>query len=345
MPNKGQMTDDQLRDEVFTALALGPAALTELCRARAEEMTRAFPEWQKVPPALRNDPEDVQAWGRCLITIAQQLERQGRPEAMARLADGIHRTFDRWRSAFDTGRRLSEAGRTAQAHAVLTGVLSELETSSGNAVDELRRKVLGLLGSNALAAGDEGAAEQWTRLALSECEAAGDVDGVRTYRQNLQLLQALSLVRTAGPAGNRVVRIRRMIDRAQKDADTGWYERSSRILQQVLEDLGHPQGDASDAVIEAYRAKVLGQLGWNAAVQGHFSAARPLTAQALEQARRTEDLDGERIYGANLSEIEAHAGTTPPPRREAMAPRREAMAERVRAAGDALRRRWDRRRG
>ena len=207
-----------------------------------------------------------------------------------------------WENTFVRAERLSRNGAHDAARDALTGLLAELSgAGDGPEVVDLRPMVAGLLGTNALAAGDVAEAQRWTAEALAGCEANGDVNGVRVYRETTDLLDAFALARSGTAGGARMIACRRAIAEAQDLADDGECERSTAVLSEVLAGL-------DEAGARRYRAKVLGQIGWNAVHTGDLEAARDYTEAALAECYKNKDDDGVRIYTANLEEIRRRSG-------------------------------------
>jgi hypothetical protein len=254
--------------------------------------------WQAVPEEIRDDATALHAWGECLVAIANCMGRLGYPEPWHSLAGGTDDLLSDWANTFDRAQRLSGNGAHDAARDALTGLLADMARAKEPAVKDIRPKVAGLLGANALAAGDVDEAQRWNDQALAECEALGDRDGVRTYRENAELLDVLVLSRAHPLEGARVIACRRAIAQAQDFSDDGECERSTAILTEVLAGLDRVS-------MQRYRAKVLGQLGWNAVRTGDLGAARRNTETALAECRTSGDEDGVRIYSANLAEIES----------------------------------------
>jgi hypothetical protein len=290
--------DESLRDRLFGAALHRPQELEALCARHAQDVLGQFRTWQAVPEEIRDDATSLHAWGECLVAIATCMGRLGYPEPWHSLAGGMDDVLSVWTNTFDRARRLSENGTHDAARDALTGLLADLARAQGPAAEDLRPKVAGLLGANALAAGDVAEAQRWNSQALAECEALDDRDGMRAYRENGELLDVLALSRAHPQEGARVIACRRAIAQAQDFSDDGECERSTAILTAVLAGLDR-------GLMQRYRAKVLGQLGWNAVRTGDLGTARRYTETALSECRTSGDEDGVRIYSANLAEIES----------------------------------------
>jgi hypothetical protein len=225
-----------------------------------------------------------------VVRIAELLARMGHPEPMRRLTGGDN-PIPRWQRAHAHASRLNDTGEREEAARLLRSVLDEMEGATGTAITELRPKVHGLLGTVRFHQGDLAAARHHTAIALAECRAAGDLDGVRTYTENLALLDA---VPDDGPAAGR----RERVARAQDLSDATRYRASIDLLHEVLAEL-----DAGDPL----RAKACGLLGLNLYRLGDLPGARRWTAEALEACRRHGDEHGITIYTENLAVIDRRA--------------------------------------
>ena len=71
----------------------------------------------------------------------------------------------------------------------LEAVVAEMKGWSGKAVDELRARVLGMIGANHFDDGRIDQAREMTRQALEASAEVGDEQLVSAYRQNLHLFE------------------------------------------------------------------------------------------------------------------------------------------------------------
>jgi tetratricopeptide (TPR) repeat protein len=165
-------------------------------------------------------------------------------------------------------------------------------------VDDYRPKVFGLVGSNFFKLGDRDQALKYTELALNECKRSGDAEGVRVYTENLRVLSAAIFAESADQESVRLRRIRSAIARAQDLSDSARFDLSSSVLDEVLNDIGADKNAAAE-----YRGKVYGLLGLNSYRLGQIESARSYTEKALEECDTTSDVEGIRVYTANLRTI------------------------------------------
>lgn len=296
------MDIEKLRCQLFDAVSEDDRQLlAQLYVDHHQTIVAHFKAWAQVPAEIQNNAEAVHAWGTALHTVAQHLDVLGIPGPLAWLTDARRpHIANRWHRALERARLLGQANRFDEAYKILQWLLREMDGVQGELARELRPKVLGLLGSNRFGAGDFVAAIEWISRALSECQCLGDGDGVRIYRESLQTMNTLQLLRTDPAEGERLLRCRRVIVKAQDLSDRGHYQRGNDLLQEAL----HLIGDDEHSPLRDYRAKVLGQLGWNYFQLRDKSSARAYTEQALEVCRATGDEDGIRIYMVNRATIE-----------------------------------------
>ena len=293
---------EQLRCTLFDAVLQGDQRRLEaLYTNHRQAIVTNFQDWRRVPEAIRNDAEAMHAWASVLLIVAQHLDSLGVPDPMAWLTDSTRlNPIREYYHTFERAQLLGEASRFDEAYEILLELLCDLEGAQGQLSRDLRPKVLGLLGSNRFGARDLAASIDWTSRALSECQRLGDGDGVRVYRGSLQILNVLQLLHVDRAAGEHLLRCRRVIVKAQDLSDRGHYQRSNNLLQEAL----HLIGDDDHSPLREYRAKVLGQLGWNYFHLQDKASAQARTEQALEVCRATGDEDGIRIYTVNLATIE-----------------------------------------
>jgi hypothetical protein len=281
----------ELRNALFTAAAEGDAdALESLCRTYLDAVLAEFPEWTRVPEELRADQDAIQWWVAVVMRIAQQLDSMGHPEPLERITGG-NNPIVRWQRSLLRAEALNAAGERDDAAELIRATLEDMEGASGSAVTELRPKALGQLATIYFHRGDLEAARRSMTLALDECRAAGDVDGVRIYTENLATLDAVEF---GGPAADRRTRIAH----AQDLSDAARYRASNELLGTVLDEL--EEGDS-------LHAKACGLLGLNLYRLRDLPGSRRWTERALEACRRLDDEFGVTIYSNNLEVIDRTA--------------------------------------
>jgi len=285
--------------------------LETLIVANLHQMLTAFPAWRTVPAQVREDPEAASRYVSRLILVAQLLDTLGHPGPLRALqGDREENPIHRWRWAFAQSQALADAGDHADSIEVLTSLLSELGRVSGSAVDDLRPKVLGALGTAWFQAADIGQAFLWTERALAACLANEDSEGAATYRETLQVLEALQLPTANPEAGARLLECRRLIAAAQSASDRFDYAESNQALGDALAVVS--KGD--ERLRASFAGKIYGLRGWNHHYLGDSAAARADTERALAECHAASDMKGVHIYTANLeflSSADGDAGQAP----------------------------------
>lgn len=272
------------------------AHVEELVAANFEQVLSAFPGWTTVPAQIRGDPAALNNYANKIILVAKLLEGRGHPSPLRSLeGDRDSNPIYRWQDALARSRALTDAGRHAESIEMLSSLLAELDQTSGTAVEDTRIKVFGELGAVWFEAGDISRAFHWTQRALQACVANDDTQGISTYRQNLQVLDALYLPTVDPEVGSRLLRIRRLIASAQAASDNFDYAVSNQGLDQALATI--EEGD--EHLRSSFAGKIYGLRGWNHHYLGDKSAARADTERALAECHAARDPDGIRIYAAN----------------------------------------------
>jgi hypothetical protein len=279
------------------------AYLKILVFANLQDVLTAFTAWTTVPALMREDSEAVNRYVNRLILVAQILDELGHPGPLRALqGDRDSNPVHRWHETFAQSQALADAGRHAESIEVLGSLLSDLDHVSGSAVDDLRPKVLGTLGAVWFQAGDLGQASLWTERALQASLANGDSEGVATYRENLQVLEALQRPAVDPEAGARLLECRQLIVAAQSASDRFDYAESNQALGDALAIIS----EGSERLRASFAGKIYGLRGWNHHYLGDGAAARADTERALAECRAASDPNGVRIYTANL-EFLSHA--------------------------------------
>lgn len=275
----------ELRDRLFAA---SPEELAELCEHHHDAIVAEFRDWLVVPEPLRADPAATQAYVGAVVRIAQQLSDAGDPRPLGWLTgEGGDDPVQRWQAELANGQALREAGRPDVAVGILGALLESFDGSSGPVVDDLVTRTRGALSAALLDLGDLGGARAYARAALEGCIAAFDLDGIRTYQENLDLLDALA----AGPG---LEALREGLAEAQDLSDAGRYEASNALLQEL----------ASHSDADRYAGKLCGLVGLNLFRLGDRDGARSWTEAALKSCDAADDLYGMTIYAENLRVID-----------------------------------------
>jgi tetratricopeptide (TPR) repeat protein len=176
-----------LQEQLFEAIVAGDAAKAEaICRAHRDEIVAAFPDWCKIPEALRHDQDGLQRYGSCVIITAQLFaERLGDSSLMEKLRGDDDNPLAAWHRELAGAREEMTAMRYEDAAARLRKLVEETRALSGNGAEHLRAVTLGFLGECAFQQGDAAAALAPIEQALTLCDATGDNEGVIAYLGNL----------------------------------------------------------------------------------------------------------------------------------------------------------------
>ena len=277
-------------------------AFERFCQEHEASIFENFSHWRRVPEHVRQDPQAANNWANAIMNIARYFEAQGKPELWELLVGkSADNPLVRWQDGAAEARRLNEEGSFAQSNTILTAILSEMEGASGGFIDEYRPKIYGLLGVNFFNLGDIEMAQQYTQLALQECERLGDEEGAGIYRDNLKSLLA-SYAAELGAAGEHILHVRAEIAKAQDLSDGLAYRASNRMLLELIKKY-------SAGELEGYLPKIYGLLGSNYHRLDELDEAQEYTRLAVEESRSGRDPDGVRIYQANLKVIERKKGT------------------------------------
>ncbi len=277
-----------LRKALFEA---SPDVLAVLCRQHRQEIVDQFPDWTVVPDSLRSDAAAAEDWGAALLRIGEQLQQLDEPGPMAWLrGEGRDNPIEQWQMTLMQADQLSAAGHSGAAIEALRPVLDSLEGSAGAIVDDLLAKARGKMAAALLDLGDIGGARTFMRAALETCEATGDLAGMWTYRDNLDLLDAVT-------ADESLATLRARLAEAQDLSDTGRYLASNEILAEL----------AQREDIDRYAGKLCGLIGLNLHRLGDVDGARQWTQAAGSSCREANDWHGVIIYGENLRVIDESA--------------------------------------
>ncbi len=258
-----------------------------------------FASWKVVPEAIRGDPASVDRYARTLMYTADLFRSLGHPELLESLSGKRDNPITRWQEQLTTATELGAAGEFERSTALLQGILQAMEGMSGTAIDHVRPKILGLLSTNALNTGDFGASQDYAERARAGCERIGDRDGVRIYRENLQILRAVQAKTGAPGAATGLTRILTAIAEAQDLSDSGRYLRSNAILHDLWTSLAQGQ----EQLGEDYLGKVYGLMGSNYFKLQDAQLARDFTEMALRECKRLGDDYGAMIYASNREVI------------------------------------------
>jgi hypothetical protein len=262
-----------------------------MCRQHADAITAEFDRLARVPADVRQDPGRLQRYVAVMFRVAQILDGLGHPGPLHRLTSPSDNPIVRWQQGIARAGELNQAGDRDEAAALVESVLDGMRGAIGPVITDLRPKAYGLLGRIRFDQGDLSAARTWFTSALTDCRAAGDLDGVRVYTENLATLAAVEDHGAAAARRDRVVR-------AQDLSDGLRYHASNEVLYGLLDEM-----DPGDPL----RPKAYGLLGLNLYRLGDRPGARQWTQRALAACRAAGDDHGELVYSINLSAVDRPA--------------------------------------
>jgi tetratricopeptide (TPR) repeat protein len=278
-------TSDQVRELLFDAVRRGDQkALLSACTKYNDTILSNFDSWRKLPEHVRNDQAALQSWGNALVATAQVMRAIGHPELMRMLMMPDDAPIASVPGELQHAQQLSERGDYARSTAILEPLLAEIADASGAIIDDLRPKLLGLLGTNYFHLGRHDLARQYTERALADCQRIGDKVGIRTYQDNLRFLAAQS---PGGAASESERNILKHLIKAQGLSDNGRFADSNAVLDAL---------PLSSPDVATYLGKIHGLKGFNHFRLGDKVLAQLMLDKAVEHCRRTKDIDGVRIY-------------------------------------------------
>lgn len=179
---------EQLKKLLFAAVWAGDQRrLAGLCRAYQDLIRRNFPEWRKVPEALRGQGPETQRYAHALVVVAQHFaERLGKPELLNLLVGSEESNpLHQWRERLDKARALMADLRYADATQELADALIDVRGLTGSGVDRFLPMTYGYLGESYFDSGHAEKAVAPFQQALTLCEAQHDADGIGAYLGDL----------------------------------------------------------------------------------------------------------------------------------------------------------------
>jgi len=191
---RAQLTDDELRDALFKAVAASDVrTVKNLAHRHFERVVKLFPTWKTFPSAVRSDPGRTTFWAEGLIGVAStvaalgdgslMMELQGPPETNPVIS---------WQKALLTAQANTNAGEYLSAIKILEQALEDTKGLVGSGVHDLLPKTYGLLGLSFYRAGNIEQARACTLKAKELCIEFGDDEGAEIYSRNLAAIVAQS---------------------------------------------------------------------------------------------------------------------------------------------------------
>jgi len=259
-----------------------------LCNEHVNTIIDNFSEWKNHVATLGGDPPARNERSQTLCAISQTLDTEQHPTLASAIVEGDE-------IVLTEVYRVYESGMYFDSVAMLLPIIAGLERVGGSTRDEWLGKMFGMLGLSYFRIHDWNRAKEFTQRALTECERTHDEAGVNAYRANLRMICS------ADPSSDSAI-CRKFIAQAQQLSDSGWFDKSNKVLLEVLQKL------ESTADLREYRPKTFGLLGSNWFRLQDFSQAEHFTSQALQEAMQQRDAAAMMIYKANLDAISRGAG-------------------------------------
>jgi tetratricopeptide (TPR) repeat protein len=261
-----QLADDELRDQLFDAVAASDIyTVRKVTKRHRERVIALFPTWRTLPSAVRSDPDQAKFWAEGLIGVASVVAESGDGSLMAQLQEPAGKNpVVSWQNAISAAQAAMDTADHSSAISLLEKALEDSKGLTGTAVDDLLPKTYGLLGAAYLRAGNNEKARSFTLKAKEYCVRVGDAQGTEIYTKNLETIDT---VRSGMPV------FRDSQDRSLNVEDL---QRAAGPLQ--WEVYG---GDAPPPEAEA-----LHQQGRAAGARGDYPEALALLTQAAERAPR-----------------------------------------------------------
>jgi tetratricopeptide (TPR) repeat protein len=289
---------DALFVNLFNAFVKNDASLFQtLCNENRNQIFQNFKHWQTVPESVRTDPALVQAWASTMMQIAGYFETQGNDQLINILVGNRHTNIlTKLQNTYEEAVVMSNQGKYEDSNVIATSILSKLKEIKGPGADMLDAMLYGLKGTNYLHLGNIKAAEDATAYAFKKCLEIGDKNGAAIYKQNLRLILACKVLRSA--PNDPLIYFRSEVVRAQKLSDKGNYEWSNKILNELL------QKNTTDSWIKYMHSKIYGLMGLNYFRLENRELAKKYSELALQIATQEQDQFGTIIYQSNLTHIQ-----------------------------------------
>jgi tetratricopeptide (TPR) repeat protein len=274
--------------------------LVALCRQHARTIVDHFGVWRTVPESMRGDPQIVARRAGTLIRVAQLFEQAGHPGLMALLVGNAEdNPLLEWERVGVELQRLAKMGDPRQGLAAASALVASIEASgvSGPGFLSTRAKARGVQAMLLVKLARYEEAREAVEAALADCEQAGDLEGVRVYRQNLAILD--SEHPTLPGRIDLEIAILEQVRLAQRRTDLRRYRSSNALIEQLLA----TSGDAAP-IIERLRPHLLARSGFNELKLGHLDVAHERIRAARDACRADQDEEGVEVYEENLAAVE-----------------------------------------
>jgi tetratricopeptide (TPR) repeat protein len=298
---------DELREHLFrAAVARDLGKLDRLCRAHRDTILATFPQWQRVPEAVRADQAAVQRYAEGLIGVAQFFDERLQTPDLIRLLMGAPESnpLVGWQDRLRQARRLMEDARYAEARALLSDLLIDTRNLQGSGADTYLPLTLGQLGECLFQEGQAEKALGPLGQALALCEAHADSEGVIAHLGNLY--EAHRYLGQPEPAAARAEQLAAALEAQGRTAEAARYRRQAQIVR-----AGEPLNRVV-AVVDGRRYE-LDELTdvRDVRVQFVFERNRITLRPAVMWTEQGEQLAGEGKFEEALTAFRAAAAADP----------------------------------
>ncbi|MFJ6615509.1 hypothetical protein ACIQPT_35120 [Streptomyces sp. NPDC091289] len=299
-PHLGEFVEGDL-GRVLRALSVADrdgdhAGFSAQCRRHAAELDADRDMWLRVPRQLReNVRANMEAMRPFMLTaqrIARELDMLGHPAALRQLSGVDRRGSLEKLHETDV---LVEDGDFEAADRLLREMLGE-----GSADDGWTAIIYSRMATHATVRNDLDAAIEHARRAHDLARRSGHPSMTRASEVLDDLLTAREM-RRGSTEGRRLNACREDLTHAQRLSDRALFVESNRALLRLFDEL---DAYAEDSPVRSFLGKLCGLLGLNCFHLGDRDEARAWTRKALNECRRRGDGVGEKVYAANLKEIE-----------------------------------------
>jgi tetratricopeptide (TPR) repeat protein len=270
------------------------------CDEYKDEIYAHYAEWMTPPESIRKNEKSADFWVKILKHISIYFKSKGNPEIENFLVEFVRRNeIEEFEKIYEEAQALYNQGKYTQSIAQVIPILPELKFLKDPVADDLVAKIHGLMGIVYLRIDQLDESKKQIRLALNQCRDNGDLNGLCIYKNYLNLIRTLILLKK--DPDNPLAMVRSELVRAQKLSDKGNYNLSNKVLDGIAGTIEN----SADPLIRLYLSKVNGLKGLNYYRLGEISLAMQPTELALRLSVRRKDQAGITIYKANLEEIKA----------------------------------------
>ncbi|OAI55212.1 hypothetical protein AYO44_00435 [Planctomycetaceae bacterium SCGC AG-212-F19] len=223
---------EQLKKLLFAAVWAGDQRqLAGLCRAHQDLIRTNFPQWRKVPEALRGQGPEMQRYAHALVTVAQHFaERLGKPDLLQLLVGSEESNpLHQWKERLEKARARMTEMQYAEAIQELSDALIDVRGLHGSGVDHFLPITYGYLGECYFDSAHAEKALAPFQQALALCEKQQDTDGIGAYLGNLY--EAHRYLEQPEPAASYAARLADWYARAGKPKEADRFRRQTDVVR------------------------------------------------------------------------------------------------------------------